>query len=127
MLSKGLVRGIGIAALLWNAIGVANYLAYVGAIGEGGPPAGGAEMPAFVTAAFAIGVFAGIAGAAGLALLRRWARPLLWLSLVGSIVDWAWVFAYSEAESLAIGISVLVVAVGLVILAEAAQRRALLA
>ena len=126
MLSKGLVRGIGAAALLWNAIGVANYLAYVGAIGGGAPPAGGTEMPAYVTAAFAIGVFAGLAGAAGLALLKRWARPLLWLSLVGLLVDWAWVFAYSDAASLAIGGSVLVVGVGLVILVEAAQRRALL-
>lgn len=126
MLSKGLARGIGAAALLWNAIGVANYLAYVGAIGGGGPPAGGTEMPAYVTAAFAIGVFGGAAGAAGLALLKRWSRPLLWLSLVGLLVDWAWVFAYSDAASLAIGGSVLVVGVGLVILVEAAQRRALL-
>jgi hypothetical protein len=43
-------------------------------------------MPDAVTAAFAIPVFSGQAGSIGVALLRRWAAPALWLSFVASLL-----------------------------------------
>jgi hypothetical protein len=104
------VRLVGIAAAIWNAVGVANYFAHVGLIGSGVAPPGGAEMPAAVTACFAVSVFAGVAGAVALAMLSRWARPLLWLSWIGTLIDWAWVFGWSDEASIPLGVIVLLMA-----------------
>ena len=123
MPASRVIRSIGAVAVAWNAFGVFSYLQHVGVIGTGGPPPGGARMPAAVTGAFAVAVFAGLIGSIGLALLRRWARPVLWLSLGGTLIDWGWVFRYSGAASLPIGTSVVIVAIVLVLLAESAHRR----
>lgn len=123
MANLGWVRIIGVLALLWNAVGVFSYLAHVGILGEGGPPPGGAVMPPAVTAAFAIGVFAGVAGSLGLALLARWARPLLWLSWIGTLIDWIWVFGWSGSASAPLGVTVVVISTLLVLLAEWLARR----
>lgn len=116
------VRAIGAVAVPWNAIGVASYLAHVGVIGSGGPPPGGAQMPAAVVGAFAICTFGGLIGAFGLALLRRWARPLLWVAFVATVIDWGWVLLYSGAASVPIGVAVLVIALLLALLGESAHR-----
>lgn len=118
------VQVVGIVAILWNAIGVFSYLSHVGVVGAGGPPQGGAEMPAAITAAFAIGVFSGLAGSIALAVRSGLARPLLWLSLVTTTIDWVWVFGWSGAASVPLGITVLVIALGLALLAEREARRA---
>jgi hypothetical protein len=115
-------RLVGVVATFWNAIGVFNYLAHVGVIGSGGPALGGADMPPTVTACFAVGVFAGLAGAAALAMLSWWARPLLWLSLVGTLIDWIWVFGWSDAGSVPLGITVLLMATLFVFVAELEAR-----
>jgi hypothetical protein len=118
------VRAVGVLATLWNAIGVLNYLAHVGVISIGGPPPGDVTMPAAVTACFAVGVFAGVAGSIGLAMLARWARPLLWLSWLGTVIDWIWVFGWSGSASVPLGITVLLLATLFAIVAEWAARRA---
>ena len=121
------LRIVAFVALLWNLIGVAFYLGEVGMLGgafappdPGGP---GADMPTWVTAAYAIGVFGGALGTLGLLMLKRWAGPLLWVSLAALVVDWGWVMFASGAGIQPLGIVVLIVAAGLVWLATNASKR----
>lgn len=117
-MSPRTVRLIGVVAVLWNLVGVASYLAHVGAFGEAvRPPAGGPVMPVLVTAAFAIAVFGGVIGSLGLALLKSWAKPVLWISFVATVVDWGWVFLYSGSPMIPLGVAVLVIALALVLVA----------
>ncbi|HEV7233972.1 MAG TPA: hypothetical protein VGN36_06970 [Sphingorhabdus sp.] len=112
-MSPSTLRAIGVVATLWNLVGVASYLAHVGLFGEAAaaPPEGGAEMPVAITAAFAIAVFAGAIGSMGIALLKRWAEPVLWISLIATLIDWVWVFLYSGAASVPLGVAVVVIAI----------------
>jgi hypothetical protein len=85
--------------------------------------------PVWYTAAFAMAVFAGILGALGLVLARHWARPLLVVSLVAMIVQFAWWTLISGAAELygpavyVAPVVVIVVSALLVWLANAAVRR----
>ncbi len=83
----------------------------------------------WVTGLFAIGVFAGALGALGLVLRRRWARPLLLLSLVAVILQFGGWLLMTDAIAV-IGPSVFVmpaiivaVAILLAWLATIASRR----
>lgn len=117
-MSPRIVRLIGVVAVLWNLVGVASYLAHVGLFGDAArPPETGAVMPVPVVAAFAIAVFGGTIGSLGLALLKGWAKPVLWLSFVATVIDWTWVFLYSGAASIPLGVAVLVIALALVVVA----------
>ena len=90
---------VAVLGLLWELFGVAMYLMHVGVLPNS------AEMseaerslmessPMWVTGLFAIGVFAGALGALALILRRRWARPLLILSLVAVILQFGgWLLA----------------------------------
>jgi type III secretory pathway component EscS len=120
MQRDGWVRIVGSAGTIWNVAGVFSYFAHVGLIGDA---SGGAEMPAAVTACFAIGVFGGVAGSIALAMLSSWARSLLWLSWVGTLIDWVWVFTSSDDASIPLGAAVLSVATVLVLVAEWRARR----
>ena len=83
-------------------------------------------MPAAITACFAVGTFAGLMGAVGLACLRGWSRLVLWLSAFALAVDWAWVFGFSGAASIPIGVAVVSISLALVWVAEFASRRGML-
>ncbi len=90
---------ISVLALLWNLMGVANYLgstmiepatfletqgqAFVDLL---------SSKPAWATAAFAIAVFSGVLGCLGLLLRKSWSRILFIISLLGVIVHTAWGF-----------------------------------
>lgn len=126
MSARRRIQALATMAVPWNILGVVMFLAEVGALPGGGPPPGGAELPAAIKVCFGIGAVTGLAGAMGLALLRRWARPALWVSLTGLLIDWTWVFGFSGAASILIGVAVLSVAALLVVLAELAVRGALL-
>ncbi|TXN36714.1 hypothetical protein FVB32_00035 [Flagellimonas hymeniacidonis] len=83
---------VSVIALLWNLMGVSAYLAdaytsveqleqmsqEIRELYEG--------RPAWATAGFAIAVFAGAIGSIALLLRKKWARPLLILSVLGSII-----------------------------------------
>ncbi len=97
-------RLLSVLGLLWSLIGVAMYLQKVGMFGDplaGMPDAERAlaeSVPGWVTGAFAIAVFAGALGSLGLVVLKRWARPLLILSLLAILVQEAWIIFMSGAR-----------------------------
>lgn len=115
------LRIVGGVAVAWNAIGVFSYLNHVGIVSTPEPTPEG--MPPLVTAAFAVGVFAAVAGSAGLALGRRWAVPLLWVSLAGLVIDWGWVFANAPQGWIGLGLTVLAISAVLAFLGTQAARR----
>jgi hypothetical protein len=99
-------RLVSLLALLWNLFGVWQYLGHVGAVPMMQAPnaeeaAIAAGAPAWVTAAFAIGVFGGALGALGLILAKSWTRSLFILSLVAAAVQFSWwCFLSGAAESI---------------------------
>ncbi|HEX8571184.1 MAG TPA: hypothetical protein VF759_00380 [Allosphingosinicella sp.] len=83
---------VGALALLWELFGVAMYLMHVGVIPDSGEMSEAERSlmessPTWVTGLFAIGVFAGALGVLGLLLRKRWARPLLLLSLLAVVLQ----------------------------------------
>jgi hypothetical protein len=113
------IRFTGALGIGWNLIGVASYLAHVGVFGAqaAATPPGAPPMPAYITAAFAIAVFSGVAGSIGLAMLKSWDRPMLWLSFVTSVTNWIWVFMYGIGASIPLGVAVIVISLGLAVVA----------
>ena len=89
----GWFRLLSLLGLLWNAFGVYKYLQSVGMLGD--PLAGLDEahralaesVPAWVTGAFAVAVFAGLVGSLVMVAGKRLASPLLLLSLLAVIVQ----------------------------------------
>jgi hypothetical protein len=85
-------------ALLWEAMGCYAYVSQVSmdsaALAQ--LPAAQrdiwASMPAWATGAYAVAVWAGLVGAAGLLLRRDWARLAFAASLAGVIVQFGWTF-----------------------------------
>lgn len=97
---------VSVLALLWNIMGVYNYLNQAFnqvAILESFDQAQREVFegtPAWATAAFAIAVFAGLAGSIGLLLRKKWARPLFIISLLTAIVQFNhWVFISDAVEA----------------------------
>ncbi|MGV6832192.1 MAG: hypothetical protein ACWA5P_11610 [bacterium] len=84
---------IGIIALIWNVMGVAAYLGQAYMTDEvlaAMPQADQdyfADLPAWVTAAFAISVFAGFIGCVMLLLRKKLAALLLLISLIGVLAQ----------------------------------------
>lgn len=119
-------RMVALVAVVWNAFGVVMYLSSVGVFGD--PMAGlseaeraaAASIPAWITAAFAIGTFAGLIGSFGLLFRKAWAVPVLILSLVALLVLEGWIVFLSGAlEMFGLAVPVMVSA-GAILLAWAA-------
>lgn len=93
------------AALVWNLLGVASYIQHVTLSEAALAKLSEAEralyldMPVWVTAAFAVAVFAGLAGSAALLLKSRYALHLFTLSLVAVVAQFSWFFVFSKALS----------------------------
>jgi hypothetical protein len=129
-------RIVGWAAVVWNAFGVVMYLSSVGLFGDPLVDATAAEraaaesIPSYITAAFAIGTFSGLIGSFGLAWAKRWAWPMLLLSLVALVVLEGWIVFLSgaaEVFGLAIPATVTVIAAILALVAHWARSRGWLA
>ena len=126
---------VAIAALLWNLLGCAAYLADVMLRPEDIAAMSAAQQalyaarPAWSVGATAIAVWGGAAGCVGLIVRQRWATPLLIASLVALVAQDAWLFGLSgaaaEAGAVALVLQglVLLVAIGLVMLARKATAR----
>jgi hypothetical protein len=128
---------VAVVALLWNLIGCAAYLGDVMLTPEDVAAMSPAQQamydarPAWSVAATATAVWFGAAGCVALILRRRWATPLLALSLLGVVVQDVSLFALSGAGAdpavVALQGLVLVVAVALLWLARTAAARGWLA
>jgi hypothetical protein len=122
-----------IVALLWNLMGCAAYLsdamlsaADVAKMSEA-ERALYAARPAWSIAGTAVGVWLGALGCLALILRKSWAVLLLWLSLLGVIVQDIWLFALAPKSDMINGAvyglqgMVMVVAIALVWLANKAK------
>ena len=122
------LRIVAVLGLVWNLYGVYNYLMTVGVV-AGADAAAVAAMPSWVTGAFAVAVFAGALGCLGLAMLKRWSKLLLIVSLLGVLAMDLWMFVLSGLGStmagaeMGITIAVVVVAILLAWLAHDAARK----
>lgn len=132
----GWFRVAGIVALGWNAVGVFMYLSSVGVFGDpmaglsAGERAAAESIPAWVTAAFAIGTFSGLGGAIGLVLRRGWALPTLIVSLVALVVLEGWILLNADVRAvMGVGVPIMVISGAVLIywLASHARRRGWLA
>ena len=123
----GLPALIGGLGLLWNAYGVVQFAGAVTATEEsliatgltGEQAAVMAHLPLWMTLAFAIGVFGGLAGSALLMLRRALALPVLVASLAAYVVLYIGdiakgVFAVMGAPQVIILTVVVAIAAGLV-------------
>jgi hypothetical protein len=109
------LRIVAALGLVWNCFGIYNYLLTVGVVG--GRPSAAGGMPAWVTGAFAIAVFAGALGCLGLLMLKRWSKLLFVLSLLAVLAVDLWTFALSGMGGLMtsaeMGVTIAVVLVSL--------------
>lgn len=89
---------IAIAALIWNIMGVAAYLGQAYMTDEVLNALPDAEqlyytnIPTWVTAAFAISVFAGFFGCVTLLLRKKWAKVLFIVSLLAVLSQFTYNF-----------------------------------
>jgi len=126
---------VSILALLWNLMGVGAYLAdaytSIEALGEMSQEV--RELyeatPSWVTAAYAIAVWFGAIGCIALLLRKKWARPILIISLLGVIGQQVYNFFLSNtfevygSEAMILPILVLIISVALVYFAGMSQKR----
>ncbi len=126
-------RIVALLAVLWNAFGVFQYLSSVGLFGDplsgltDAQRAAAQSIPAAIIGAFAIGTFAGLFGSLGLLLRKRWAFPLLVLSLLALAALEGWIVFLSGAlevfGGIALPATIVVVALLLAWLAWHARQR----
>jgi hypothetical protein len=126
---------VAVFALLWNIMGCAAYLIDAMATADDIAKLSPAEQaiyasrPSWSVAGTAIGVWAGALGCLGLIFRKRWALPVLILSLLGVLVQDIWMFGMSAdgrasgSTVFALQALVLVVAVALVWLARTASQK----
>jgi hypothetical protein len=110
-------------ALLWNLMGVFNYLNQAfnqQAILESLDQAQREVfegIPAWATAAFAIAVFSGFIGSIGLLLRKKWARPFFIISLITAVAQFVhWLFISNAVEAFGTstyGMPMIVIIIGL--------------
>ncbi|MFC5195120.1 hypothetical protein ACFPH8_07230 [Bizionia hallyeonensis] len=123
---------ISILALIWNLMGVSAYLTHAFMTEDALQKLPEAEqtlyadLPAWVTAAFAIAVFGGTFGAIGLLLRKKWARIVFLISLIGIIIQMSHNFFISNnmevygPGALIMPIMVLVIGVYLIMFSKSA-------
>lgn len=84
---------ISVIALFWNIMGVVAYLTQAYMTDEAkallpeADQAYYANVPAWVTAAFALAVFTGFLGSIALVLKKKWAKPLFLVSFVTVVIQ----------------------------------------
>lgn len=111
----GWFRLLSLLGLLWNGYGVYMYLLTVGMI-KAAQPAPAPAMPAWVTGAFAVAVFAGLLGSLLMVTGSRRACPLLVLSFLAVATQTAWIAFLSNIRAVE-GMKALIMPAGIVLVA----------
>ncbi|MCP4977750.1 MAG: hypothetical protein GY931_16495 [Maribacter sp.] len=127
---------VSVLALLWNLLGAMAYLGQVFITDEmkAAMPADQLELmantPAWATAAFAIAVWGGVLGCIGLLLRKKWARPVLLLSLLGILVQMSYAFfmtnaaeVYGTVQGVVMPLLLIGIGVCLVLFAKSSQNK----
>ena len=108
---------VSVIALLWNAMGVKQYLSQVYQTESWRAAVTDEQFemissfPSWLTAAFAIAVFAGLLGSLGLLLRKKWAYMLFLLSLIAVIVQMGHVLIQGYFEGIGMTISIIAFAI----------------
>ena len=97
---------VSVIALLWNLVGVFNYLnqafnqvALLETLDQAQREAF-EGIPAWATAAFAIAVFSGTIASIGLLVRKKWAKPLFIISLIAAVAQFIhWLFISNAVEA----------------------------
>lgn len=127
---------VGVVALLWNLMGAMAYIgqAYMTDEVKAALPADQQALleniPAWATAAFAIAVWGGVLGCIALLLRKKWARPVLVISLLGILVQMSYSFfmsnaleVYGTAQGMVMPLLIIVIGVVLVLFAKSTQNK----
>lgn len=120
---------VSVIAILWNAMGVDQYIgqAYKTERWRSAITDEQFEtissMPSWLTAAFAIAVFSGVLGSLGLLLRKKWASPLLILSLLAVMVQMGYILTQGHTENMGMTISIIVFAILLVWFSKKSQTK----
>ena len=125
---------VAVLAVLWNLVGCLAIGANIAVVASGAvsqlpaeQQAVHAAQPAWTLAGSILGVLGGFFGSLGLLMRRRWATPLLMVSVLGLVVqDIGFAIAAQAAVIPMAGLVmqgvVLLIAIGLVLLARKAAR-----
>lgn len=111
---------VSVIGLIWNGMGINAYLQQVyntESYREMYPPEQleiAANMPAWVTAAFAIAVFGGTLGCLALLLRKRIANSLLWVSLLAVILQMGYLLIKGYVTSMVMTIMIIIFAIFIV-------------
>jgi len=124
--APGWLRIVAGLAVLWNLVGVYEYLTSVGVL-PGGDAAMSGAMPAWVVGCFAVAVFGGALGSLGLLMLKRWSKLLLLLSFLAVAAQSVWAFVLRGAapagSAMVLPLLVLVISLVLAWLAYSADSK----
>ena len=111
---------VAVLALLWNLFGLFSFYSHFTATPEviaSWPEAQqqiAAATPRWVFVAFAIATIGGVLGSLGLLLGKRWAAPVLLLSLLGILIQFGSIYAITPTWALTgIGGAMLPLCIGL--------------
>ncbi|ULC58228.1 hypothetical protein MBM09_09885 [Flaviramulus sp. BrNp1-15] len=111
---------ISVIALLWNAMGVLQYLAQAYQTESWRSALTDEQFetisnfPAWLTGAFAVAVFAATIGSLGLLLRKKWAYYLFVLSLIAVIIQMGYILIQGHADNIFMTISIIVFSIFLV-------------
>jgi hypothetical protein len=125
-----------VLALIWNAFGVMAYLGQAFMTDEMKAELTPEQLslmestPAWVTAAFAIAVWGGLLGSIALLLRKKWAKPVLLISLLAILVQMSYSFlmtnaseVYGTVQGVVVPMLVVLIGILLYLLAGIAIRR----
>ncbi len=127
---------VSVIALLWNLMGVMNYLgqAFMKEELQAQMPSDQVALmentPAWVTAAFAIAVWGGAIGCIGLLLRKKWGKAALAISLLGILVQMGYAFfmtnaaeVYGQTQGIIIPLLVITIGVFLLLFARFSDKK----